>query len=290
MPKQKINNQALELWQSYSMFKANFLHPNTIKKQYGRWEKILESLPPYVYTARDLVDWSLKKYSSESTRRLVEALNACYKWGIATQRIKENPFAGYVGTIRKTAYNRREAFTAKDRDTILSEFQTRDPYFWGYVAFAFRTGARHEEIRGLEWGHIGTQTIRFQQAIATGTTEPGPLKTQERRDFPLSRPITEALTHQKGLHPRWVFPSHGGIPLDSSNFRGRHWECWVKPLAQNRKIDWYLPPSHTRHTFITLALQAGVPVADVAKLVGNSAATIWKHYAQANRAIVLPDF
>ena len=290
MPQPKINNQALELWRSYTKFKAAFLHPNTIKKQYGRWEKVLTAIPPYVYTARDLVDWSLHRYSSESTRRLVEALNACYKWGLATQRIKENPFASFVGTIRKTAYNRREAFTDRDRDTILTEFHTRDPYFWGYVAFAFRTGARHEEIRGLEWSHIGNRTIRFQQAIATGTTEPGPLKTLERRDFPIGRPISEALAHQKGIHDRWVFPSREGVPLDSANFRTRHWEYSVKPLAQNARIDWYLPPSHTRHTFITLAIRAGVPVTDVAKLVGNSPDTIWKHYAQASRDITIPEF
>jgi integrase len=290
MPKPKINNQALELWQAYTTFKSSFLHPNTIKKQYGRWEKVIISVPPYVETARDLVDWSLHRYSSESTRRFIEALNACYKWGLATQRVKENPFTSFIGTIRKTAYNRREAFTASDRDRILDVFQSRDPYFWGYVAFAFRSGARHEEIRGLEWSHIGTRTIRFQQAIATGTTEPGPLKTNERRDFPIGRPISEALAHQKGLNDRWVFPSREGCPLDSDNFRHRHWENWVKPLAQNGKIDWYLPPSHTRHTFITLAIKAGMSVADVAKLVGNSPDTIWKHYAQANRDIEIPEF
>jgi integrase len=250
---------------------------------------MLVNLPPYVDTANDLVDWCQSRYAAETTRRLIQHLNACYRWAVKTGRTRDNPFAAYVGTIRKTAYNRREAFTAKDRDRIIAEFRRRDPYYSPYVEFAFKTGARHEELRGLEWGHIGANVIRFQQAIASGATQPAPLKTLDRRDFPI-KTVTHLLDLQKGLHPRWVFPSPDGCQLDGGNFRARHWHYLVNALAQNGEIDWYLPPSHTRHTFITLAIRAGMGVSDVAKLVGNSPETIWKHYSQASRDIEIPDF
>jgi integrase len=289
MPKLRVTNQLQRLWPEYTKFKSAFLHPNTIRKQYGRWGKIIAAIPPYADTASDIVDWALGKYAAETVRRLVESCAACYTWAIRTERAEHNPFLPFVGTIRKTAYNNREAFSAEDRDQILQAFQHRDPYYWAFVALAFRTGARNEEVRGLEWKHIGPRFIRFEQAIASGAPEPAPIKTGENRSFPLDDKIRVILDRQRGLHSRWVFPSVECSHMDAQNFLNRHWAPIVKPLVPE-KIERYLPPSHTRHTFITLALKAGVPVADVAKLVGNSPDTIWKHYAQATRDIILPDF
>lgn len=290
MPKPKVSNQLKRLWPEYTDFKAKFLHPNTITKQYKkRWGYMVREIPPYADSAKDIVDWAMERYAAETVRRFIEACSACYTWGMRTERVTRNPFLPFVGTIRKTAYNSREAFSADDRDAILETFQNRDPFFWSYVAFAFRTGARGEEIRGLEWKHIGKTHIHFEQAIASGATAPGPLKTGEKRTFPIYDNLKIIFERQKGLHSRWIFPSPEGSHMDSQNFLNRHWAPIVKPLVPE-KVERYLPASHTRHTFITLALKAGVPVADVAKLVGNSPDTIWKHYAQASRDIILPEF
>jgi site-specific recombinase XerD len=66
------------------------------------------------------------------------------------------------------------------------------------------------------------------------------------------------------------------------------------PILENLKskglIDQYLSPKHTRHTFITLSLKKGTEVTDIAALVGNSAETIWKHYAASSRDIIVEDF
>ena len=40
----------------------------------------------------------------------------------------------------------------------------------------------------------------------------------------------------------------------------------------------------TRHTFITRALSAGVPIAQVAGMVGNSIVILEKHYAHLDKA------
>lgn len=290
VPKPKVPNQLRQLWPEYTAFKAKFLHPNTIQKQYKkRWGYMIEHLPPYADSAKDVVDWAMSKYSAETVRRFIEACSACYTWAQRTERVSRNPFLPFVGTIKKTAYNNREAFSASDRDAILEAFQHRDPFYWGYVAFAFRTGARPEEVRGLEWSHIGKTVIRFEQAIATNANQPGPLKTGEKREFPLQPNLLSIFERQQGLHSRWVFPSPEGSNMDNQNFLNRHWVVTVKPLIPTL-VERYLPASHTRHTFITLAIQAGVPIADVAKLVGNSPDTIWRHYAQANRTIILPNF
>jgi integrase len=290
MPQEKLTNQMKRVWAEFTAFKSRFLHPNTIEKQYKRWEQIIDRLPSYVEKGKDVLDWMDKHYSSETTRRFFMMLNAAYLWGERVELVKENPFAPYVGTIRKTAYNRREAFSAQERDRIIDQFQKRDPYYYAYVSFTFKVGCRHEEARALQWEDIGSHSIHFRRALATGTRKVGPLKTGVERKFPLSETLKEILSSQRGLHHTLVFPSLEGAHLETSNFVNRHWIQMVKPLAINGTLDQYLPPSHTRHTFITLALRAGVPVADVAKLVGNSSDTIWKHYAQASRDIILPEF
>jgi integrase len=44
-----------------------------------------------------------------------------------------------------------------------------------------------------------------------------------------------------------------------------------------------------RHSYITFCLDAGMDAKDVAKLVGNSAEIIYKHYAGAKRDLIAPD-
>lgn len=72
--------------------------------------------------------------------------------------------------------------------------------------------------------------------------------------------------------------------INWQNFRKR---CW-RDLLLGCEIA-YRNPYQMRHTFITLALRAGMPVTDVAALVGNSPAIIYKHYAGVSRDLVLPD-
>lgn len=53
----------------------------------------------------------------------------------------------------------------------------------------------------------------------------------------------------------------------------------VYKLVKEKKIQQYLTPYSTRHTWINLQLQAGVPISNIAKLAGNSPETIIKNYA-----------
>jgi integrase len=57
----------------------------------------------------------------------------------------------------------------------------------------------------------------------------------------------------------------------------RTWRPVLEELVDENKIREYLPLKHCRHTFITLALEAGIEVKDVAALVGNSPDVIYRH-------------
>ena len=73
--------------------------------------------------------------------------------------------------------------------------------------------------------------------------------------------------------------------IDSHNFLNKYWSPVVKQLDIA-----YRPQYNTRHTFITLCLQAGIQVTQVAQWVGNTPKTIWEYYAGLVCLEQVPEF
>jgi integrase len=80
------------------------------------------------------------------------------------------------------------------------------------------------------------------------------------------------------------------VEIDLHNFLNRHWKPIVTALVKEGKIREYLPTYNTRHTFISLCLDAGIGVAQIAEWVGNSPEIILKNYAGAVRKVEVPSF
>jgi integrase len=59
--------------------------------------------------------------------------------------------------------------------------------------------------------------------------------------------------------------------------------------VEDGKVEHYLPQYNTRHTAITLLLEAGLDAKDIARLVGNSPEIIYKHYAGNKRDLIVPE-
>jgi hypothetical protein len=63
----------------------------------------------------------------------------------------------------------------------------------------------------------------------------------------------------------------------------------ITRLIDEGKLSYYLKPSSTRHTFITLQAQAGTDLKLLADSCGNSVETIYTHYLGANRTSLIID-
>jgi integrase len=87
-----------------------------------------------------------------------------------------------------------------------------------------------------------------------------------------------------------VFPARGGREIDAHNFLNRTWKPIFERLVEDGKVKHYLPQYNCRHTFITLCLEAGVSVVQVARWVGNSPEIIMKHYTGIIKSVEVPDF
>jgi integrase len=112
-------------------------------------------------------------------------------------------------------------------------------------------------------------------------------KTHTIRKFPINPKLKAVLVFAgAGNFPKDapVFLSQSGKTIDAHNFLNRAWKEVLGELG----IE-YRPQYNTRHTFITNCLEKKVPVTQVAQWVGNSAKTIWMHYAGLVNEMEVPE-
>jgi integrase len=300
----------IDIWEKFVEFKRPQCSENTMLTVYGLFTKYLNRLPTRdLRQAVDIRDFALKTFPLESCQRFIEHLAACCEWAIESEMITDNPFKGMSAKIKPPKSQKKsedddiDPFTVAERDTILGALKddrfcskhsaSRHSYYAPFVEFLFLTGCRPSEAIALQWGHISSDcsSIQFEQSVIyTGKTRKirQGLKTQERRRFPCNTKLQQLLQDikQNNFQPETlVFPGYTGRYLDTNNFRIGAWKKVLAGLGIK-----YRKPYQTRHTFITLALENGLDAKDVAKLVGNSAETIYRHYAGAKRELTVPVF
>lgn len=158
-----------------------------------------------------------------------------------------------------------------------------------YIVVSLLTGARTEELRALTWSHVD---LEGRPATATAEAVPpsvmvwrsvrsgGDTKTKRsRRTLALPQRCVDALREhqirQSALKQqaggRWqdhdlVFPSRVGTTWDASHVRRE-----FRPVVEAAGLDpqnW--TPRELRHSFVSLLSDAGVPVEQIARLVGHS--------------------
>lgn len=308
-------SQLDELWDKFLQFKQSQCSPSTMEQMYKVFTNYLEQLPTHdLERAGEMFDWITRKIPPNSAKRFITSLSACCKWVIQAGFINKNPFEGLAAQVqipKGAKGDEIDPFAADERDRILEALKTdilsskfskvKHSYYWPYVYFAFYTGARTSEIIALLWKHIELEAtpsdkqtilgrIRFEEAVVEsvdGRVQKKGLKTQERREFPLNRQLYSFLMsiRPEGVKSKdLVFSAPSGGWLHASNFSRRVWKPLLEKLGiRHRKLY------AARHTFITLALQAGMPIPDIARLVGNSPKVILDHYAGKTRSLVVPE-
>lgn len=295
-----------ELWEQYTQHRSSRVEKSTLVRDYGKIAKRLQLLPKEINDAADVKTWLLKHFSKEVARRTLVQLNACSKWALKEGLIPENSFDGMPQAIKRVCNGgNRTPFTAAERDEIIKAFEENTysskfalvphSYYTSYVKMLFMTGCRPEEAVALLWKHISKDCskIRFEEALPSDTRIRGPLKTDQPRTFPCNSTLQAFLETIKPNHVEasdLVLPAPGGKEIDTHNFLNRIWRPIIQQLVAAGKVEQYLPQYHTRHTFITLALDKGLDVKDVAYLVGNSPEVIYKHYAGTKRNLYVPEF
>ena len=247
--------------------------------------------------SQEIFNWITSNIPAHSAKRLVVELSACCNWGLKNNLITTNPFEGLAKEIyiKKTGDedNDINPFSKDERDAIIAAFEANTYYkhYANYVRFLFFTGARPSEVIAVQWRHISNKSICFEQAVVrspNGLIVKQGLKTQSKRMFPVNAQLLELLNSMKQnleTNPDdLVFPAPTGKWIDIHNFRNRAW----KTVMSSLDIE-YRKPYQTRHTFVTMALEADVSIPQIARWVGNSPQVIMDCYAGTIRKVAVPE-
>jgi integrase len=298
-----------QLWELYVEYKAKNVSTSTLKNTYKAVASHIQKLPSQsLEKALEIRDYLVSNLKAETAKKYLIYIAACCDWAVEYGHISTNPFLGMAKKIKVIPKQVEDIkpFTKQERDAIITAFETDTHYshYTSYVKFLFLTGCRTSEAIGLQWRYISPdcKKITFAEAYVRGTRKE--TKTGKPRIFPCNSQLQEFL---KSIKPekcdpeQLVFPSPEGKEIDDHNFLNRAWKGYknrhgnqvdgvVTRLVKQGLVSEYRTQYNTRHTFITMALEAGVSVVQVSKWVGNTPEIIMKHYAGTIRQVQVPEF
>lgn len=292
-----FNGKWIDLWADYVQFQTPRKSISTVKIDYERVSRALSCAGAIgAYEPVAVTKWIEGNRSPKSAQKIIQQLSACGKWAINNKTIQENPFEGLAKNFKISSHSDEEKpdpFELEERDRIIEHFKSTSHLIWyaPMVEFMFLTGCRPSEVLPLTWADVKHGVICFNKAHVHGVGGKQGLKTQRRRDIRQSEKMKQLLAELRRNRPpanekNLLFPSkEKKSVLDLRNFRERTWKGALAALDIR-----YRKPYCTRATFITLALRNGVPIKDVADLVGNSPQTILKHYAGTVKVLTFPEF
>lgn len=288
----------LLLWDKYCEFKKPQLSATTYAKDYRKYRNHILSLPDRdISNAVQIRDYLLANLSPDAVKRTLTYISACCGWATKSGLITGDPFSGMSAGIRKPKGEASiDPFTSQERDEIIKAFyeHPNHRHYAPFVKFLFLTGCRTGEAIALQWQHINQDCsqITFSDSYDSALGIRKTTKTGISRRFPCNATLRDLLLSIKPTDAEpdtLIFKSPTGLYINNSKFTNQVWKgCKsgskvykgiVTQLAKEGRIDRYRCLYNTRHTFITMALDAGISVQQVAKWVGNSPKVIYDHYA-----------
>lgn len=212
--------------------------------------------------------------SNKRISNLIGPLRTALDDAMHDELIPFNPLAGWH-------YRRQEPpkeedvidpFTAEEQAAIL---EALPPDGRPVIQFAFWTGLRTSELVALEWGDIDWQGKRFKVTRAITQAAKGTAETTKTiagtRTIDLLPHALEALKAQKSLsflHPSgrvFINPRTGEPWTGDQAIRKTMWTYALKRAGVR-----YRRPYQTRHTYASMMVSAGEPLAWVSNQMGHA--------------------
>ncbi len=165
----------------------------------------------------------------------------------------------------------REPLRAEEADRLAHACSTVEEKL--IVWTLLDTGLRVSELCSLTPQHM-----LWQQKSIRVSGKGGPYgKQSKKRIVPLSKRIQTLLEHYFALHDAWFVGP-------------RQVQKIVKNIANKACITQTVTPHILRHTFATLALQKGISLAAVQKILGHDRLTTTAIYLNLTDAHVVEEF
>lgn len=293
-----------DIWQEYL---SNSSRPDSGAK----------TLLYYQSAVTAFTNWLLEKHSEISTvdeiteKTANEFSSFCWKSGISERRYngiigtlklvfkiirrnEDNPFESVKKKIEQK--QRKEAFTLEQLKAI-SKTVDSPSYYMLYksemrllLLLMLYTGARLEDACLMSW-----ESIDFKKRLITFI----PSKTARRKPVPVIIPIASVLYDElskiadkhKECHvipdvAKRYFANASGISKDIVQLiEDSGIQTKAEPKGLSRKLPVVKYSAHSfRHTFCSLALNAGMPLTAVQSIVGHATPLMTQHYSHISLA------
>ena len=220
-----------------------------------------------------------KGLTRTTIRIIMSNLTACLNHAIEHDIIAKNPTFKTAKLYRRAPVRQKEIKPLNEEETcrfleVIWKYSRR---YYELFLMALHTGMRSGELAGLQWDdvHFKGKYLMVKRQVVWGKVQS--TKGNNMRRIDLSTALLEALQHLKRKRreewlakgkneiPAWVFCNQEGNPLDMNNIKNRHFHPRLK-TAGLRSIRFH----DLRHTFATLLIQNGEPIAYVQKQLGHS--------------------
>jgi integrase len=187
-----------------------------------------------------------------------------------------NPLAGVK--LPRAEDRPPKAWTQAEVDRLLAAAAGHHHEPW--LLFCLGTGVRLGESRALLWADVDlvARTATIRASLDNTTAERGPTKTRRIRTVDLPDELVPVLAEHRKRQPvgqQLVF-GHG-----RESYRGSTYRVWLRRLCARASVA-PLSPHATRHTFVSLALDAGVPIQDISRALGHATIattqTVYAHF------------
>lgn len=261
--------------------------------------------------AADVDRWLAEKASTLSTstlQNLHNGLNRAVKQAMARDRVKRN-VVELCSVPRGQGGRPSSSLTLVEAKALL--VAAAETPMHAYITVSLLTGARTEELRALTWAHVdldgdaaATPPRPPSMQVWRSVRQGGDTKTRaSRRTLALPAVCVVALgEHQRrqqqasaargvtwGLD-RLVFSTSSGGPPDAANVRRA-----FRTVAAKADLDptaW--TPRELRHSFVSLLSANGMPIEQIADLLGHRGSrvteAVYRHQLQPvilNGAVVM---
>jgi integrase len=257
-------------------------------------------------SADDVDTWLSRKAKQVSTRTLQE-LRSILKRSVARAQARDKVKRNVVllCELPKGRPGRpSKSLTLEQAEAVLTAAETARPWLRAYVVLSLLTGARTEELRGLEWSHVvaydqerqawrpvsaaGWEHEEFAVYVWRSVRASGDTKTpKSRRTLKLPQrcvpPLAALWEHRNGQTDGLVFATRAGAQLGAGNVRREFRRVIAR--AGLEAEQW--TPREMRHSFVSVLSDRGVPIEHISRLVGHKSTTVTeKVYRQQIRPVM----
>lgn len=299
---------------------------NDLVEKFNHWGNHIRNIDveksvDYLYTRKVLEKWvdipidqiavklNGENWANTTYNRRLNYLKTFFTWLLGSGAISQN----YLADVRrkrdkKKKKNPRRIPISEDEIFKFLEAIRNDTYcppasrfkhshYYPFLLFIFSTGVRNAEAIGLKVKHIDLEKNQIEISETFARTMKGTnhaariskgTKMENVRYLPMTDELRQLLTSQIEVKKPddFVFLSPKGLSIDDNMLERRI----IKPVLIKLGIgdrDLYV----ARHCFGTRAVQQGMPLTDVAYLMGHSTIeTASRNYVDVGKpAVALPN-